>query len=85
MDVRSRLLDQLVVKPGQAAGIATRRRIAKSIGLIALCLVVSLATGSRAGWLAMGIGILVTGAAWLAFACGRDQSDHHADAGRIRF
>ena len=49
-------------------GAETRLRAMASAGLIALCLVVSLLTGSRAGWLGLAIGVWVSGAAWLFVA-----------------
>jgi O-antigen ligase len=53
-------------------GVGSRRRAAAVLALLALSLSASLVTGSRAGWLAMAVGIVVAGAAWLAF------SDHRA-------
>jgi len=49
-------------------GAAARGRAIATAALIVLCLVVSLLSGSRAGWLAMAVAIWVTGAAWLAVA-----------------
>jgi O-antigen ligase len=47
-------------------GFATRGRTTASVALIALSLVVTLMSGSRAGWLAVAVAVLVIAIAWLA-------------------
>jgi O-antigen ligase len=48
-------------------GLGTRRRLMANLALAALSLVVILLTGSRAGWLAIGVGAGLTALIWLAF------------------
>ena len=49
-------------------GAGTRRRAVMSGLLVALALVTSLLSGSRAGWFALAVGLGLTGLAWLAVA-----------------
>jgi tetratricopeptide (TPR) repeat protein len=49
-------------------GVGTRRRAVMSGLLVALSLVTSLLSGSRAGWFALAVGLGLTGLAWLAVA-----------------
>jgi O-antigen ligase/tetratricopeptide (TPR) repeat protein len=55
-------------------GVATRGRAILAVGLVLLSGVVTFLSGSRAGWLAVGAGLLVTIVVWLGSARGRDQA-----------
>ncbi|MBA2381793.1 MAG: O-antigen ligase family protein [Chloroflexi bacterium] len=52
-------------------GFGSRARVAASVTILALALYCTLLSGSRAGWLGLGLGLAITAACWLAYPANR--------------